>query len=130
MPLNYKSEAVSECSDLAQQLVQQNLDINVILGGGEQHFYPREMPLPGDNKDGDGRGSRLDRTNLVDLWLAKQQLRGRKAQYLNRADNFYKVASTTQADYLLGEFWNAYFLLRVSFTNCLLRKHSIKSAFC
>ncbi|KAJ8393168.1 hypothetical protein AAFF_G00068510 [Aldrovandia affinis] len=60
------SDAVNHgCRDIAYQLVH-NTDIHVILGGGRQYMLPN---VTQDPEYSGSRGTRLDRTNLIDEWL-------------------------------------------------------------
>ncbi|KAM5228692.1 intestinal-type alkaline phosphatase-like [Ctenodactylus gundi] len=60
------------CLDIATQLVS-NMDIDVILGGGRRHMFPKGTPDPEYPNDMKVAGTRLDRRNLVQEWLAKHQ---------------------------------------------------------
>uniref|UniRef100_A0A183SJK5 alkaline phosphatase n=1 Tax=Schistocephalus solidus TaxID=70667 RepID=A0A183SJK5_SCHSO len=88
----------SDCMDLAQQLALRNFDINVILGGGQKKFYPKEYALPIDSSI---KGERSDGKVLPSLWLKAQKEKGRKAKYAGTRDEF-KSINTKQTDYLLG----------------------------
>jgi len=57
-------EAKGVCKDIARQLVEDNLDIQVILGGGRQYFYPQSHADP---EYPDKYGKRLDGRNLVEV---------------------------------------------------------------
>uniref|UniRef100_A0A3Q3WFU6 alkaline phosphatase n=1 Tax=Mola mola TaxID=94237 RepID=A0A3Q3WFU6_MOLML len=60
------SEAVENgCHDIAYQLVH-NVEINVILGGGRQYMFPKNMQDP---EYPSSKGNRNDGINLVVDWL-------------------------------------------------------------
>ncbi|VDL99696.1 unnamed protein product [Schistocephalus solidus] len=87
-----------ECMDLAQQLVLHNLDINVILGGGQSKFYPKTNALPIDTSM---KGERDDGKVLPRLWLEAQKEKGRKAKYVGTVKEFNSI-DVKQTDYLMG----------------------------
>ncbi|VDM17102.1 unnamed protein product [Hydatigera taeniaeformis] len=77
--------------DIAQQLVEGNPSINVVLGGGSRAFFPSGS-----------RGDRLDGRNLANEWLASQTSRGRRAKLITDASQFL-LTDFSEVDYLLGE---------------------------
>ncbi|KAL7061778.1 hypothetical protein AAHC03_01480 [Spirometra sp. Aus1] len=85
------------CQDLACQLVYNNRDINVMIGGGAKNFYPAGMEIP--NQPGH-KGTRLDKRNLTDEWIQYQKEKGRKYKYINSAYDF-NAADFSDTDYLL-----------------------------
>ncbi|BHF58758.1 hypothetical protein SprV_0100171300 [Sparganum proliferum] len=87
-----------KCTDIAQQLALDNLDINVILGGGQAKFYPSTKHLPSDPSM---VGERTDTQNLPELWLKAQKDKGRKAVLISSAAEFQNV-SLDDADYVMG----------------------------
>uniref|UniRef100_A0AAY4EXL9 alkaline phosphatase n=1 Tax=Denticeps clupeoides TaxID=299321 RepID=A0AAY4EXL9_9TELE len=87
--------AQSGCKDIAYQLVH-NTDINVILGGGRQYMFPKGTPDP---EYSSSSGSRLDKLNLVDLWLTNKT----NAHYVWNKDQLDAV-DANKADYLMGLF--------------------------
>ncbi|KAL5111118.1 Alkaline phosphatase tissue-nonspecific isozyme [Taenia crassiceps] len=76
--------------DIARQLVEENLNINVVLGGGFSTFFPRE-----------DRGERLDGRSLAQEWLANQTSRGCRAKLITEASQFM-TTDLSKVDYLLG----------------------------
>ncbi|KAL5963192.1 Alkaline phosphatase tissue-nonspecific isozyme [Taenia solium] len=76
--------------DIARQLVEENLNINVVLGGGSRTFFP-----VGE------RGERLDGRNLAKEWLANQTSRGRCAKLITDASQFM-LTDFSKVDYLFG----------------------------
>uniref|UniRef100_A0AAY4EWN3 alkaline phosphatase n=1 Tax=Denticeps clupeoides TaxID=299321 RepID=A0AAY4EWN3_9TELE len=93
--------AQSGCKDIAYQLVH-NTDINVILGGGRQYMFPKGTPDP---EYSSSSGSRLDKLNLVDLWLTNKTVSSRQsnAHYVWNKDQLDAV-DANKADYLMGLF--------------------------
>ena len=65
---------VEGCRDIARQLVEFDIGDgpDVVLGGGRQHFLPRESSDP---EYSDQAGRRKDGRNLVTEWLAKDPAR-------------------------------------------------------
>ncbi|XP_052395134.1 alkaline phosphatase-like [Carassius gibelio] len=90
------SEAVAGgCKDIAYQLVY-NTDINVILGGGRQYMFPKEVSDP---EYPTFFGSRQDNKNLVDEWLKTRD----NAKYVwNKKD--FDAVQEHKTDYLMGLF--------------------------
>ncbi|KAM7541639.1 hypothetical protein Aperf_G00000022339 [Anoplocephala perfoliata] len=76
--------------DIARQLVEENPNINVMIGGGSRNFYPK----------GAG-GNRKDGRFLANDWLAHMQSLGRRAKLVNSSREFTKT-NFTEVDYLLG----------------------------
>nr|CDS27093.1 alkaline phosphatase [Hymenolepis microstoma] len=76
--------------DLALQLIEDNPDINVILGGGYRNFYP-----VGAN------GNRTDGRNLPEEWLKSKRKDGHSAAFVNDSREFLK-SDYSKVDYLLG----------------------------
>ena len=52
-----KAENCGHVKDIARQLVEDNPDINVVLGGGRANFFPTSKG-----------GKRKDGLDLVELW--------------------------------------------------------------
>lgn len=86
--------------DLADQLILEHPMINVLLGGGQENFYPNNTPLPSDAKKFGRRGDGL---HLADIWLTKLRDKGRIAEYVDNASKLWEV-SQMRPDYLLGEW--------------------------
>ncbi|KAK0061505.1 alkaline phosphatase [Biomphalaria pfeifferi] len=90
-----------QCKDIAYQLIKENSDINVILGGGRAYFYPENYTDPDpDPKFNTSEVSRTDGLNLIQEWEAEKKSKGvfvYNKQGLDKVD----VSST---DYLLGLF--------------------------
>ncbi|VDL91108.1 unnamed protein product [Schistocephalus solidus] len=86
------------CVDLAQQLALDNMDVNVILGGGQSKFYPntKELPINPSMK-----GEREDGKDLPRMWLKAQLDKGRKAAYASTIKEFNEI-NPKQIDYFMG----------------------------
>ncbi|XP_039611642.1 alkaline phosphatase, tissue-nonspecific isozyme [Polypterus senegalus] len=89
----------SGCKDIAQQLITNIPDINVILGGGRKYMYPKNTPDMEYPNEPKYNGTRRDGRKLVEEWKQgkkKAHYVWNKAQLLN--------LDTNQVDYLLGLF--------------------------
>ncbi|VDL94519.1 unnamed protein product [Schistocephalus solidus] len=86
------------CQDLACQLIYNNRDINVMIGGGAKNFYPQGQEIP--NQPGN-KGTRLDNRTLVSEWIAYQEQQGRKYKFINSPQDF-NTADFSNTEYLLG----------------------------
>ncbi|XP_051549607.1 intestinal-type alkaline phosphatase [Myxocyprinus asiaticus] len=90
------SEAVAGgCKDIAYQLVH-NTDINVILGGGRQYMFPKDMKDP---EYSTVTGSRQDNVNLIDEWLKNRK----NAKYVWNKQELDAVKEEN-TEYLMGLF--------------------------
>ncbi|XP_034338986.2 alkaline phosphatase [Magallana gigas] len=90
-----------DCMDIAQQLINSNHDIQVVLGGGRRAFLPVTEPDPKSNLR--GVNLRLDGRNLVQRWELLQQGKNKKYKYVWRKQDFDAV-DPNDTDYLLGLF--------------------------
>jgi alkaline phosphatase len=88
------------CRDIADQLVNDNIDINVILGGGRLRFMPNYTQ---DVEHPDRNGSRQDGVDLIQEWQNKMLQMSRKASYVWNETAFDNV-NPNETDYLLGLF--------------------------
>lgn len=88
------------CKDIAAQLIDDNLDINVILGGGREKFLSNNDLDP---ESGNITNGRKDGRNLIDVWQQKQQELGRAYKYVWNQTSFEAVVPA-ETDYLLGLF--------------------------
>lgn len=89
-------EAVENgCRDVAYQLVH-NTEINVILGGGRQYMFPKNVQDPEYPTE---MGDRNDGQNLVVEWLKNKQ----RAKYVWNKAEFDKV-NPKYTDFLMGLF--------------------------
>lgn len=89
------------CKDIAYQMVYDNNDIQVVLGGGRGPFLPVNKPDPET-----GRVEwthRRDGHDLIDIWKQIQTSKGRNHSYVWRKDQFDSV-NPDEKDYLLGLF--------------------------
>ncbi|VDM24094.1 unnamed protein product [Hydatigera taeniaeformis] len=88
-----------KCMDLAKQLVLEHPMINVMLGGGQENFYPNTSSLPSDTTK---KGSRGDGLLLPNIWLSSLRDKGRSAEYAGRATELHEKI-LTRPDHLLGK---------------------------
>ncbi|XP_061832386.1 intestinal-type alkaline phosphatase 1-like [Nerophis lumbriciformis] len=90
------SEAVQNgCRDISYQLVH-NTEINVILGGGREYMFPRDIQDP---EYSSVRGDRDDGQNLIVEWLKNK----RNAKYVwNKKD--FDAVNPAKTDFLMGLF--------------------------
>lgn len=89
------------CRDIAQQLVDDNKNINVLLGGGRRYMLPNTTADP-ETKTVD-KNHRLDGRNLIQEWEDDKKARGLTYKYVWNKEDFDKVDSR-YTDYLLGLF--------------------------
>ncbi|XP_022257788.1 alkaline phosphatase-like isoform X3 [Limulus polyphemus] len=90
-----------KCPDIALQLVKQNpgKNIQVILGGGRQSFFPNNEP----DVESKEMGKRKDGKNLVNEWLDHKNNISSKVNYVHNLEGFENVTAD-ETDYLLGLF--------------------------
>ncbi|XP_026201651.1 alkaline phosphatase, intestinal, tandem duplicate 2 [Anabas testudineus] len=90
------SEAVENgCRDIAYQLVH-NTEIDVILGGGRQYMFPKNIQDP---EYPSSKGSRNDGQDLVSQWHSTKK----NAKYVwNKAE--FDAVNPASTDFLLGLF--------------------------
>lgn len=87
------------CQDLACELIKHNLDINVMIGGGQMNFYPDTEPLPVNSSV---KGARLDKQNLVQYWQDQQKSKNRNYCFFGSPASMAGCDFNT-ADYVLGK---------------------------
>ncbi|XP_053407392.1 alkaline phosphatase, tissue-nonspecific isozyme-like [Mercenaria mercenaria] len=88
------------CKDIARQLIEDNPDINVILGGGRKFFLPDSKADPETNSVDPAQ--RQDGRDLIEEWENDKKSRGKKHKYVWNRDDFMKV--TDKSEFLLGLF--------------------------
>lgn len=88
------------CTDIALQLVVNNSDVNVFLGGGRQNFLPNTVA---DFEYPNVTGRRTDGKNLVEMWKNKMASEKKKASFVWKKDEFDQV-NPENTDYLFGLF--------------------------
>ncbi|XP_067948456.1 alkaline phosphatase-like [Watersipora subatra] len=93
-------DAKGVCKDIARQLIEDNLDIHVLLGGGRKYFLPNNQSDPEYPNES---GSRTDGKDLTKIWLDSQMKKGRKARYVTDQAGF-DAATPENTDYLFGMF--------------------------
>ncbi|KAL8620066.1 hypothetical protein ACOMHN_015348 [Nucella lapillus] len=89
------------CKDIAAQLVEDNPDINVVMGGGRRGFLPNNTNT--DPEDGWVTEGRKDGRNLIELWSQTQKDKSRKHRFVWNQTEFDAV-TPENTDYLLGLF--------------------------
>uniref|UniRef100_A0A2K5VRX3 Alkaline phosphatase n=1 Tax=Macaca fascicularis TaxID=9541 RepID=A0A2K5VRX3_MACFA len=87
------------CKDIATQLIS-NMDIDVILGGGQKYMFPMGTPDPEYPHDYSQDGTRMDGKNLVQEWLAKQQ----GARYVWNRTELMQASLDPSVTHLMGLF--------------------------
>lgn len=95
----WESNAPNGCQDIAHQMIHGDIgsSIDVILGGGRQHFIPNTTTI-------DGRaGSRIDGRNLLDEYRIVGKKQRRNFALVNSRDQLLSLRSNN-LDKLLGIF--------------------------
>ncbi|VDK32923.1 unnamed protein product [Taenia asiatica] len=87
-----------KCMDLAKQLILEHPMISVLLGGGQENFYPNTSSLPSNTAR---KGLRSDGLFLTDIWQSTLRDKGRNAEYAGSAAELHEKV-LTRPDYLLG----------------------------
>ncbi|XP_032336393.1 intestinal-type alkaline phosphatase-like [Camelus dromedarius] len=87
------------CQDIATQLIN-NMDIDVILGGGRVYMFPEGTPDPEYPQDANQNGVRQDKRNLVQEWQAKHQ----GAQYVWNRTALMQATNDPSVTHLMGLF--------------------------
>uniref|UniRef100_A0A8C6WEV6 alkaline phosphatase n=1 Tax=Neogobius melanostomus TaxID=47308 RepID=A0A8C6WEV6_9GOBI len=88
----------NDCRDISYQLVH-NTEINVILGGGRQYMFPKNVQDPEYPDDPIITGDRNDGQNLVVEWLKNKK----RSKYVWNKAQFDKV-NPKNTDFLMGLF--------------------------
>uniref|UniRef100_A0A8C4QAQ3 Alkaline phosphatase n=1 Tax=Eptatretus burgeri TaxID=7764 RepID=A0A8C4QAQ3_EPTBU len=91
-------DARTVCDDIAQQLLKNIPNIEVIMGGGRRYMYPSNYS---DVEYPDQNGTRLDNQNLVQKWLDMHK--DKNAAYVWNVTALEDVDAKT-TDFLLGLF--------------------------
>ncbi|XP_032903915.1 alkaline phosphatase, tissue-nonspecific isozyme isoform X1 [Amblyraja radiata] len=89
------------CKDIAQQLIYNIPDIEVIMGGGRKYMFPRDTPDVEYPNEWKANGSRLDGKNLVEEW--KHSKKDKKAHYIWNREQLKKL-DLNEVDHLMGLF--------------------------
>ncbi|KAL5963193.1 Alkaline phosphatase tissue-nonspecific isozyme [Taenia solium] len=87
-----------KCMDLAKQLILEHPMISVLLGGGQENFYPNTSSLPSNTAR---KGLRSDGLFLTDIWQSTLRDKGRNAEYAGSIAELHEKV-LTRPDYLLG----------------------------
>ncbi|XP_053378461.1 LOW QUALITY PROTEIN: alkaline phosphatase-like [Mercenaria mercenaria] len=93
-------EGAGNCTDIASQLIDDNIDIQVILGGGREKFMKNNTYDP---QSGLLTKGRRDNRDLIQEWQQKQADLGRKYRYVWNMTEF-KDVDPGKTDYLFGLF--------------------------
>ncbi|XP_060071407.1 alkaline phosphatase-like [Ylistrum balloti] len=89
------------CKDIAVQLVEENADIKVLMGGGRK-FLLRNTDKDPENRNITTHG-RKDGRNLIQEWINNKQERKLSHRFVWNLTEFNSV-DPTKTDYLLGLF--------------------------
>ncbi|XP_041377834.1 alkaline phosphatase, tissue-nonspecific isozyme-like isoform X2 [Gigantopelta aegis] len=89
------------CTDIARQLIEDNPNIQVILGGGRSKFMTDNQTDPETGRV--SSRARKDGRDLIQAWLDEKEARGVSHHYVWNASAFDDVDTQT-TDYLLGLF--------------------------
>ncbi|XP_052082884.1 alkaline phosphatase, tissue-nonspecific isozyme-like isoform X1 [Mytilus californianus] len=91
-----------ECKDIAYQLIVDQSDMQVILGGGRQYFMTNTSVDPETKKVNSAKGRR-DGLDLIQMWKLDKEERGATYKYVwNNSD--FNAIDPAKTDYLLGLF--------------------------
>lgn len=99
-----KMAGISGCDhvkDIAYQLVMDNPNINVVLGGGRRHFLRNTTTDPGTGKVSSHQ--RQDGLDLIEEWKKDKSARGLRHQYVDTKGALNSV-DAANTDYLFGLF--------------------------
>ncbi|XP_059142191.1 alkaline phosphatase-like [Physella acuta] len=91
--------------DIAYQLVMDNPNINVLLGGGRRSFINNTTPDPGTKKISSNQ--RTDGLDLREAWKAEKRSRGVAHAYVENKAQFDAV-DPLKTDYLFGLFTSSH----------------------
>ncbi|KAK3785654.1 hypothetical protein RRG08_023909 [Elysia crispata] len=92
------------CVDIASQLIYNNTDISVILGGGRASFYPRDYVDEHADADQATRYLRReDGKNLIQDWQDNKKNQEKSYRYVYDRSGLESV-DAAHTDYLLGLF--------------------------
>ncbi|XP_048779091.2 alkaline phosphatase-like [Ostrea edulis] len=89
------------CKDIALQLVEDNPNIQVIMGGGRRFFLPADVMDP--ERGANTAHGRKDGKNLIEEWMNDKKRRHRTFKYVWNETDFNNV-DPTNTDFLLGLF--------------------------
>ncbi|VDI63596.1 alkaline phosphatase, partial [Mytilus galloprovincialis] len=89
------------CTDIAYQLIKDNPDIQVILGGGRRFFLSKNETDP---ERGDVSSYQRWDTSLVQEWIQDKQYRNKTHAYAWRKKEFDAI-NPDNTDFVLGLFW-------------------------
>ncbi|XP_012938482.1 alkaline phosphatase [Aplysia californica] len=99
----------SKCLDIAAQLVKNNPNISVIMGGGRSNFYTTQQNDPDPSSTAKGR--RIN-TDLIQMWKDTQTKAGLSHSFVYDKEGLDRVDLMT-TDRLLGLFNNTHMAYEV-----------------
>ncbi|XP_064611812.1 alkaline phosphatase, tissue-nonspecific isozyme-like [Liolophura sinensis] len=102
------SNVTEGCKDIADQLITDNRDIQVLFGGGRRAFVPLGSVAPEDTKN-----NRKDGRNLIAEWTEDKISRGKSHVVVNNTQHLKEV-DPNAVDYVLGLFSNSHMDYEVS----------------
>ncbi|XP_060573871.1 alkaline phosphatase-like isoform X2 [Ruditapes philippinarum] len=91
---------VGNCTDIAAQLIDANIDIQVILGGGREKFLKNNTDDP---QSGTITNGRTDGRDLIQEWQDKQKKLKRSYKYVWN-NTAFKDINPAETEYLFGLF--------------------------
>ncbi|KAJ8316723.1 hypothetical protein KUTeg_005726, partial [Tegillarca granosa] len=97
---HYTKNVHGGCKDIALQLIEDNPDIQVIMGGGRRFFLPYDVNDPEHGSN--AHYGRRDGRNLIQEWENDKVSRGKTHAYVWNQTAFDNV-DPANTDYLLGE---------------------------
>uniref|UniRef100_A0A1I8IH46 alkaline phosphatase n=2 Tax=Macrostomum lignano TaxID=282301 RepID=A0A1I8IH46_9PLAT len=80
-----------DCPDIATQMVDRGVNFTVLMGGGRLKFLPKNVTTVDQVTGRTYRGTRSDGVNLVERWKTLQGQFGRRAQYVETADDLRSI---------------------------------------
>ncbi|XP_061188266.1 alkaline phosphatase-like [Saccostrea echinata] len=102
------------CKDIARQLVEDNPDIQVIMGGGRRFFLPADATDP--ERGANTAHGRKDGKNLIEDWMNDKKRRHKTFRYVWNETDFNSV-DPAQTDFLLGLFESSHMNFEIDRTD-------------
>ncbi|KAH9514156.1 hypothetical protein Btru_030436 [Bulinus truncatus] len=100
MKLDADAENCSHVDDIAKQMIYNNSDIKVILGGGRRYFLDNSTRDP--VTDQIHPLQRQDGLNLIEEWMSDKEDRNASYSYVYSKDQLMNISADTE--FLLGLF--------------------------
>ncbi|VDI71088.1 alkaline phosphatase [Mytilus galloprovincialis] len=98
---HYTQNVNGGCKDIALQLVEENPNIQVLMGGGRRFFLPYSTPDPESGSN--THYGRRDGRDLIKEWENDKTARNMSHKYVWNSKQFHQT-NFSQLDYLLGLF--------------------------